>query len=372
MKKFLFVLTVLAALLLCGSVALAAGHPCDMCGGSTTLEGVGAWCHWYCEKCDYTTSRNHDPNSYYSGLEPDSCSGYCRWCGSAANYSSHTFTTWVYDGNATCTADGTETAKCDNVQCWATNTRTSPGTALGHDYSTQVVPPTCQEEGYTIYTCTRCGDTYNDDITSATGHNYANWVYNGDGTHTANCANKGCYHHRTADCTSVTTVVGGKKLTLCPVCGNVTFDGGNVDMDASDNVSGEMADGSRLPGKLMVLVDPAPIDVPIQTEAFYMFITAFQRNGVLIECPGKVEVTVDLNEHPFQMESSAFSDMLPAEMNARAFKIVRVEYQMIEEKLTEVWYEMPFTLEKGVLTFETDKMGTFLMVLKITNPPVAK
>ena len=122
----------------------------------------------------------------------------------------------------------------------------------------------------------------------------------------------------------------------------------------------------------MVLVDPAPIDVPIQTEAFYMFITAFQRNGVLIECPGKVEVTVDLNEHPFQMESSAFSDMLPAEMNARAFKIVRVEYKMIEEKLTEVWYEMPFTLEKGVLTFETDKMGTFLMVLKITNPPVAK
>ena len=303
MKKFLFVLTVLAALLLCGSVALAAGHPCDMCGGSTTLEGVGAWCHWYCEKCDYTTSRNHDPNSYYSGLEPDSCSGYCRWCGSAANYSSHTFTTWVYDGNATCTADGTETAKCDNVQCWATNTRTSPGTALGHDYSTQVVPPTCQEEGYTIYTCTRCGDTYNDDITSATGHNYANWVYNGDGTHTANCANRNCYHHRTADCTSVTTVVGGKKLTLCPVCGNVTF---------------------------------------------------------------------DLNEHPFQMESSAFSDMLPAEMNARAFKIVRVEYKMIEEKLTEVWYEMPFTLEKGVLTFETDKMGTFLMVLKITNPPVAK
>ena len=372
MKKFLIALMVLTALLLCGSIALADGHPCDRCGGSTTLEGSGAWCHWYCENCDYTTSRNHDPNSYYSGLEPDSCSGFCVWCGSAANYSSHTFTTWVYDGNATCTADGTETARCDNVQCWATNTRTSPGTVLGHAYTTQVVPPACQSDGYTIYTCTRCGDTYNDDVVGALGHSYGQWIYNGDGTHTAQCIRwNSCYHSRTADCAVTTTTVGGLKLTLCPVCGNVTHQDGSLDMDSSDHVQGEMADGSRLPGKLMVLVDAAPLEVDIETEAFYMFITAFQRNGVLIENPGRVKITVDLNKHPFHMKSAAFANMLPAEMNDRAFKIVRVEHQLIDNKKTEVWFEMPFTLDEGVLTFETEKMGTFLMVLKFAAPPQA-
>ena len=373
MKKLLFVMTFVLSLLLMGSVALAASHPCDLCGGETVMEGSGAWCHWYCEACDYTTSRNHDPNSYNSGLVPDSCSGFCQWCGAPAQASSHTFTNWVYDGNATCTEDGTETAKCNNVQCWATNTRPCPNTALGHDYATQVIAPTCQEEGYTIYTCNRCGETHNDDITTPLGHSYGDWVYNGDGTHTAQCIRwNSCYHSRTADCASVTTIVGGKELTLCPVCGNVTHEGGNLDMDPSDSTSGEMADGSILPGRLMILVDPAPIDVPIETDAFYMFITTLQRNGVVIDCPGKVLVHITLNEHPFVMDTEAFRDMLPADLNAKAMKIVRVEYEMIEGKLTEVWYEMPFTLEKGQLTFETEKMGTFLMVLKITEAPAAK
>lgn len=371
MKKMFLALAVMAAVLLLGSAALAAGHPCDLCGGETTLEGSGAWCHWYCAKCDYTTSRNHDPNSYNSGLVPDSCSGYCQWCGAPAQASSHTFTTWTLDGNATCTQDGTETARCDNAQCWATNTRTAVGSALGHDYATQVVAPLCQEEGYTIYTCSRCGETHNDDVVSALGHTYGEWTCNSDGTHTAQCIRwNSCFHSRTADCAAVTTVVGGKEMTLCPVCGYVTWEGGDLELDADAGAQGEMADGSALPGKLMVLIDAAPLEVQIETDAFYMFVTAFQRNGQVTDWPGKVLVSIDLNEHPFQMESAAFKDMLPAELNAKAIKIVRVEYEMIEDKLTEVWYEAAFTLEEGKLTFEAEEMGTYLMVLKIAEPPM--
>lgn len=372
MKKFLFALTVLTALLLCGSVAMAAGHPCDMCGGPTTMVGSGSWCHWYCEACDYTTSRNHDPNSYYSGLVPDSCSGFCQWCGAAANYSSHTFTTWVYDGNATCTEDGTETAKCDNVQCWATNTRTCAGTVLGHDYTLQVIAPKCEVGGYTIYTCNRCGETHNADETNALGHAFGDFVYNGDGTHTAGCTRLGCNYRHTADCGMVEAVVGGKKITYCPICGRIVTESGDVDLDISDDATAKPVEGSSIPGRLMVLVDAAPLEVEIETEAFYMFITTFQRGGVEVEFTGKVEVTVDLNAHPFVMETSAFASVPPSELNGRAFKIVRVEFEMVDGKLTEVWYEMPFTLNKGVLTFQTEKMGTFLMVLNITNPPAAK
>ncbi len=41
---------------------------------------------------------------------------------------------------------------------------------LGHTYDAVVTAPTCIEEGYTTYTCTRCGDSYTDSITDALGH----------------------------------------------------------------------------------------------------------------------------------------------------------------------------------------------------------
>ena len=42
-----------------------------------------------------------------------------------------------------------------------------------HDYAAVVTDPTCGEEGYTTYTCTICGDTYQDDFTPPTGeHTY--------------------------------------------------------------------------------------------------------------------------------------------------------------------------------------------------------
>lgn len=87
MKKLLFILSFLTMMLL-GSVAMAIS--CDSCGSSnTSLAGSGAWCHWDCNECGYRTSRNHNPNSYNSGLVPASCSGRCTWCGSAAAWSSH-------------------------------------------------------------------------------------------------------------------------------------------------------------------------------------------------------------------------------------------------------------------------------------------
>lgn len=44
--------------------------------------------------------------------------------------------------------------------------------ALGHDYVADVTEPTCTEQGYTTYTCTRCGETFTDNYTEAKGHSY--------------------------------------------------------------------------------------------------------------------------------------------------------------------------------------------------------
>ncbi len=42
--------------------------------------------------------------------------------------------------------------------------------AFGHDYVATVVSPSCTEDGYTKYVCSRCSDTYTDTPTSAIGH----------------------------------------------------------------------------------------------------------------------------------------------------------------------------------------------------------
>lgn len=50
--------------------------------------------------------------------------------------------------------------------------------ASGHDYyATKVVSPQCNKQGYTVYTCSKCNKTYNDDYVEATGnHDYVKSV----------------------------------------------------------------------------------------------------------------------------------------------------------------------------------------------------
>ena len=74
--------------------------------------------------------------------EPRTCVGvvYCSVCGEELSCEEkvidalgHSFTSYVSDNNATCTEDGTETAKCD--RCEVTDTRTDEGSALGHNWA---------------------------------------------------------------------------------------------------------------------------------------------------------------------------------------------------------------------------------------------
>ena len=44
------------------------------------------------------------------------------------------------------------------------------GQKCEHAYATKVVAPTCDCKGYTVYTCSKCGDSYKDNYTNALGH----------------------------------------------------------------------------------------------------------------------------------------------------------------------------------------------------------
>lgn len=143
-----------------------------------------------CSKCGNTEKRNVKPidssnHNYTETVVAPTCTekGYtkytCSRCGDTykdnyINASGHSFTNYVLDGNATCTQDGTMTAKCDKFS--ETNTITAPGSKLGHDYAQTVTPATCVSGGYTTYVCTRCNDTYVGNYVDAIGHSYNNVV----------------------------------------------------------------------------------------------------------------------------------------------------------------------------------------------------
>ena len=92
--------------------------------------------------------------------------------------------------------------------------------ALNHDYQAVTVEPTCEADGYTIFTCSRCKDSYTADPTDKLGHQFGAWSPNGTGSQSASCLRDGCAHTGSTDCRKFTfRTAEGETLTFCPVCG---------------------------------------------------------------------------------------------------------------------------------------------------------
>ena len=139
-----------------------------------------------CDRCDETDTVTDVDSKLGHDFADATCTTpkTCKRDGCTAtdgNALGHNFTNYVSDGNATCTEDGTKTAKCD--RCNVTDTITDEGTALGHDFAdaTCTEPKTCKRDG--------CNATDG----NALGHSFTNYASNNnatcteDGTKTAKC-----------------------------------------------------------------------------------------------------------------------------------------------------------------------------------------
>ena len=86
--------------------------------------------------------------------------------------------------DATCLDKGyTAGTYCEDCDKWISGHEEIP--AIGHSYSAVVTKPTCEDGGYTTYTC-NCGHTYTADHTKQLGHAWGEpkYIINDDGTHT--------------------------------------------------------------------------------------------------------------------------------------------------------------------------------------------
>ena len=149
---------------------------------------------------------------------------------------------------------------------------------LGHDYQAVTVDPTCEADGYTIFTCSRCKDSYTADPTDKLGHQFGAWSPNGTGSQSADCLRQGCAHIGSTDCRKFTfRTAEGETLTFCPVCGQAE--------NAAQLEKIEAATAWANSGSL------SAEDVTARTNGEYLSV-AFETAGSLTQPTGRVRLAL--------------------------------------------------------------------------------
>lgn len=150
--------------------------------------------------------------------------------------------------------------------------------ALNHDYQAVTVEPTCETDGYTVFTCSRCKDSYTADPTDKLGHQFGAWSPNGTGSQSADCLRQGCAHTGSTDCRKFTfRTAEGETLTFCPVCGQAENAAQLEKIDAATawTISGSLS----------------AADVTARTNGEYLSV-AFETAGSLTQPTGRVRLAL--------------------------------------------------------------------------------
>ena len=241
-----------------------------------------------CSRCDYTTYAEL-PALNHALVNHDAQAPTCTEIGWNAyeTCSRCDYTTYAelpalnhdlvnHDAQApTCTEKGWDAYKTCSRCDYTTYTKLP---ALNHDYQAVTVEPTCETDGYTVFTCSRCKDSYTADPTDKLGHQFGAWSPNGTGSQSADCLRQGCAHIGSTDCRKFTfRTAEGETLTFCPVCGQ-----------AENAAQLEMIDAATawpLIGSL------SAEDVTARTNGEYLSV-AFETAGSLTRPTGRVRLAL--------------------------------------------------------------------------------
>ena len=195
--------------------------------------------------------------------------------------------------------------------------------ALNHDYQAVTVEPTCETDGYTVFTCSRCKDSYTADPTDKLGHQFGAWSPNETGSQSADCLRQGCAHTGSTDCRKFTfRTAEGETLTFCPVCGQAENAAQLEKIDAATawTISGSLS----------------AEDVTARTNGEYLSV-AFETAGSLTQPTGRVRLA------------------LPAGL-LEGKKLVRIAPDGTQT-------ELPFEAKNGKLIFTLDFANSELPVM---------
>ena len=305
---------------------------CETCGGS--YYGGHAWGKWssagngthirscmnYCSEVDTA--------SCFGGTATCTAKAVCEACGGEygeKDPNNHDLVQHAAKA-PTCTEIGWDTYdRC--IRCGYTTRKELP--ALNHDYQAVTVEPTCETDGYTIFTCSRCKDSYTADPTDRLGHQFGAWSPNGTGSQSAACLRQGCAHTGSTDCRKFTfRTAENETLTFCPVCGQAE--------NAAQLEKIEAATAWALSGSL------SAADVTARTNGEYLSV-AFETAGSLTQPTGRVRLA------------------LPAGL-LEGKTLVRIAPDGTQT-------EMPFETERGTIILTLDFANSALPVMLFRLAP---
>ena len=96
-----------------------------------------------------------------------------------------------------------------------------------HDYKEEVIPPTKTEDGYSIFTCTRCTNTYKDKVVYATGSEGLIFSRSGDGrtcsVRFGSCTDKDVFIPKKLSDGCAVTEIGVKAFENCSFVTSITI-----------------------------------------------------------------------------------------------------------------------------------------------------
>lgn len=296
-----------------GTATCSAKAVCEVCGGeygekdsnnhdlehhaakAPTCTGIGWDAYDTCSRCDYTTTYVELPALNHALEQHEAQAPTCTEKG--------------WNAYETC-------SRCDY-------TTYAEQPALNHDYQAVTVEPTCETDGYTVFTCSRCKDSYTADPTDQLGHQFGAWSPNGTGSQSAGCLRDGCAHTGSTDCRKFTfRTAEGEALIFCPVCGQAE--------NAAQLEMIEAATAWAISGSL------SAEDVTARTNGEYLSV-AFETAGSLTQPTGRVRLA------------------LPAGL-LEGKKLVRIAPDGTQT-------EMPFETERGKLIYTLDFANSELPVM---------
>jgi len=253
-----------------------------------TCTEIGWNAYETCSRCDYTT-RKELPALNHALEQHEAQAPTCTEIGWDAyeTCSRCDYTTYAelpalnhdlvnHDAQApTCTEIGWNAYKTCS-RCDHTTYAELP--ALNHDYQAVTVEPTCETDGYTVFTCSRCKDSYTADPTDQLGHQFGAWSPNGTGSQSADCLRQGCAHTGSTDCRKFTfRTAEGETLPFCAVGGQAENAAQLEKIDAATawTISGSLS----------------AADVTARTNGEYLSV-AFETAGSLTQPTGRVRLAL--------------------------------------------------------------------------------
>lgn len=120
---------------------------------------------------------------------------------------------------------------------------------MNHRYWNEIMEPTCEKKGYTLYVCDRCGDSFTENVTEKLPHWWGEWTPDGNGKQSAVCTREGCGAVKTISCQMFDFPTAGEGLRFSPVSGAV-IDG--EQMERIENAKAVAVTGALPRGEVIV------------------------------------------------------------------------------------------------------------------------